>query len=251
MDELHVLAEGPFRAEQVRVTWVHGPVAMSDAARVIVQRRWAHYEQAAQAAGKSLFDGKITRLIAAERAGEMLELTMGPATYSEFVVTTLRDRMWFMANEPAAMVAATGNSVLITHGDGAILGVRSRQVSAYAGRVHLFGGVLDLLGGDGRSAAGLVEHLERELREELSLMREELVGEPRLLAVVRDNFLMQPELIWQWETRAALADVVQRVDPQEHDGVVTLGRERPGADVWAQMTPVARAAWLGWQKKMP
>jgi len=246
--DIEVLAEGPFGAERVRVTWVHGPAVMSSAAREMVQRRWAHYEQEAQAAGKSLFDGKITRLIAAEREGNTLELTMGPATYSEFVVSTLRDRMWFMANEPAAMVAATGNSVLITQGDGAILGVRSRRVSAYAGRAHLFGGVLDLLSGGGRSAAGLVEHLERELREELSLIREELVGEPRLLAVVRDEFLMQPELIWQWETHAALADVAQRVDPHEHDGVVMLGRERPGAEVWAQMTPVARAAWLGWQK---
>ena len=134
---------------------------------------------------------------------------------------------------------ALGNSVLLTHADQALLGVRSARVAAYAGRAHVFGGVLDYLKPGARTMGGVLEHLRRELEEELGLGAADLPGEPRALALVRDMRIAQPELIWHWEVPGELAGLAARLERAEHDSHVLF--RRGGGDM-EMLTPVARAA---------
>jgi hypothetical protein len=93
---------------------------------------------------------------------------------------------------------------------------------------------------------GVVDHLRMELREEAGVEPGELVGRPRLLAVVRDLFLQQPELAWVWETSGDLREIGRRMAEHEHSGFVVVGRAGVEARVWEQMTPVARETWARW-----
>lgn len=222
---------------------------ISEAARAHIDERWDVYMADARAHGKTLFNGPISRLIEARREGERVVLTLGPGDYKTFIVTAMRDRAWFAAHTPEAIVGALGNSVLLTRGGRALLGIRSKETSAYAGRAHLIGGVLDELGSAEfpASRAGVLAHLRLELEEEASVRAEDLVGEPVFLGVVRDSFLSQPEAIWQWESAVELEEIAGRLNAQEHHGATVVGKGGVGEEVWAQMTPVARAAWGKWR----
>ena len=185
--------------DRVEVVWEETQAAMPAAAREYLDARWVAHVAEARAQGKTLFNGPITRLIAAGWEHGRVVLRMGPADYKTFVVTRLRDRAWFEAHAPGVSVGAMGNSTFLTRGDRALLGIRSPQVSAYARRAHLLGGVLELLGTEAfpATAGGMVAHLRMELREEGALGEDELAREgPRLLGVVQDEFLAQPEAVW-------------------------------------------------------
>ncbi|HUO10295.1 MAG TPA: hypothetical protein VM008_18455 [Phycisphaerae bacterium] len=257
MSDLTVLAQGPIGAEAVEVEWVAESPTISAEAQATIDRRWDFYMADARAKGKSLFNGAITRLIRAERgpgggAGERgLRLVLGPADYKTFVVTVMRDREWFLRNAPEVMAFALGNSVLLTRGDRALLGVRSEGTSAYAGRAHVIGGVLEQLGTAElpASVAGVLTHLRREMQEEANLRDGDVVGEPMLLALARDSFLAQPEMIWQWEVAVELEEVVRRLDAHEHHGAVLVEKGGVAGGTWELMTPVAREAWRLWRER--
>lgn len=235
---LEVLATGPFSEEQVHVCW-EPRLPVSAAAAVHTDDRWNHYLRAAQAAGKTLFDGPVTLLAGFAVDSTGLTVRVTPGFYKEFLVTTLRDHAWYAAHAPAACAPALGNSVLLTFGDAAVLGVRSAHVSAYAGYAHLFGGVLDATPNDGGGSAILLRHLLQELREEAGLGPEELIGRPRLLALARDPALRQPELIWHWELAVPPQVLAGRLDRREHDHLLILPRD---AARHVPLTPVAQAA---------
>ena len=245
-----VLVEGPFAPADVRIEWRNESVRMPAEAEARIETLWSAYMAEAARQGQSLFNGAITRWIEATTDGGGVRMTLGPGDYKQFVTTVLRDRRWFEAHAPGCGVAAVGNSVLLTQGEEALLGVRSARVSIYGGRAHLVGGVLDRLGALGKFAAsvqGVIEHLRMELSEEFGLEAEELTAEPRLLAVLWDEVPGQPELAWQWETRVELGAVARRRDEQEHSGVEIVRRGAVSPEVAARMTPVARATVKRWQ----
>ncbi len=166
-------------------------------------------------------------------------------------MTCLRDRAWFLARAPEAITPALGSSALLTHGDRALLGIRSPRVSAYAGRAHLLGGVVERLdtGQFSPDVAGLLAHLQLELFEEAAVTQCDLSQEPgwpRLLAVVQEKVLSQPEAVWQWETESPLDSIGSRINTREHIGWLELSRKTPDDATWNQMTPVARYAWRIW-----
>ncbi len=251
MGEVCVLVEGPAWAEEVDVVWeTGGGGAVREEARAYIDERWAGYLADAEASGRSLFNSPITWLVGAARdeAGRII-LTLGETDYKTFVVTVLRDRGWFEARAPKAMRPALGNSVLLTYGERALLGIRSVRTSAYGGRAHLIGGVLDLLGTNGleRNAQGLITHLRREMAEEADIGDADLAGPPMLLAVGRDHFLGQPELIWRWELNVNIEHVAKRLDATEHSGSIIIEKANVSPQTYDQMTPVARAAWERWR----
>jgi hypothetical protein len=236
----------------IDVEWEPSPVELPPEAAAYLEARWNVYLADAQARQRSLFNGPVTRLIDASMSGDRLRLRLGPADYKTFLVTCIRDREWFKARAPQAATPALGNSVLLTHGDQALLGIRAPQVSAYGGRAHLLGGVLDLLRTERfpASAAGLVSHLLLELQEEAHLQPADLMsgnaGYPRLLGILRDEVLAQPEAAWQWETIVPLEEIGGRLDRAEHSGSLLLRRGRPDEGTWRRMTPVARYTWEAW-----
>lgn len=236
--------------ECINVLWEPQPQAISSEAAAYIDARWNHYTAEARAQGKTLFNGPITRLLEV-RAGQppQIVLRLGLSDYKTFVVTRLRDRPWFQAHAPEAMALALGNSALLTHGNQALLGLRSQLVSAYAGRLHLFGGVLEALGTAQFPAGtqGLLAHLELELHEEAGLLPHELEpAGPRVLGLAHDEFLGQPEIFWQWETRIALDQVAARLDAGEHAGSRLVLRGEMSDQLWQALTPATRQAWQIW-----
>jgi hypothetical protein len=249
-------------AENISVEWDPCETALAPDAAAHLESRWQCHLADAKAHGKTLFNGRITRLIHARQvrsvgsagawhAEDRLVLRLGPADYKTFLVTRLRDRTWFERNAPAAQVLALGNSALLTAGDEALLGIRSARVSAYAGRAHLLGGVLELLGTPRFTANtnGIVAHLRAELQEEAGVTDNDLQPPgrwPRFLGIAEDQALAQPEAIWQWEVRTPLADIGRRLDPAEHEGWLLVHRGRMTDELWQRMTPVARYTWRTW-----
>jgi hypothetical protein len=239
---------------KVHVRWDPHPPKIPAEAATYLEARWEAYLVEARASEKTLFNGPITRLVSASRCADgEIDLLLGPADYKTFLVVHLRDRPWFAAHAPMLSAAALGNSVLLTSGDRALLGIRSPRVSAYAGHAHLVGGVLDCLSpaqSQAPSAEHLVDHLLKELSEEAEVTADDLLPRdgdwPRFMGVVRDEFLAQPEAIWQWETRTPLEEFARRLSPQEHAGAVQVTRARADSLLWQRMTPVARHTWRLW-----
>jgi hypothetical protein len=178
-----------------------------------------------------------------------VHLTLGPGSYQAFVVTRMRDRAWFEDHAPESLTFALGNSVLMTHGNEVLLGIRSKNVSAYAGRIHQFGGVLETLDTPKfpASVEGLIAHLLMELREELALDPRDLAARyplphlapqwPRLLGVFYDHELGQPEAIF-----------ARRIDKAEHDSHVIVTRHQIPASIQERLTPLAGEAVAAWSR---
>lgn len=236
-------------ALQVQVIWDDAPPQFSPQAAEFIETRWAAHMAQATANGRTLFNGPITRLIEARCEGDQAFLRLAPGDYKSFVVSCLRDHAWFAAHAPQAAVRALGNSVLLTRGSEAFLGIRSPQVSAYPGRAHLIGGVLDLLATANLPASeeGLISHLRQELHEEAGVEPPDLApAGPRFLGVVQDEFLHQPEALWQWELVTPLEKIGRRLQATEHQGWLAAPRHNLPPDLHNRMTPVARHVWHLW-----
>ena len=252
-DELKLLLDWEMDTPELHVEWDPNLLHLSAAASDYIDKRWNVYQAAAKSEGRMLFNGPITRLISArlEKTPAVARaiLRLGPADYKSFVVTRLRDRPWFDAHDPDAAVLALGNSALLTHGNHALLGIRSQKVSAYPGRAHLFGGVAELLNTEKFPATtqGLIAHLRLELHEEAEILSGELAPQgPQPLGLALDEYLGQPELSWRWETTVPLETIARRLDAEEHSGHILIDRRRLSDVDQTHLTPVARRTIQVW-----
>lgn len=237
-----VLAEGPFDLAQVQIRWNPLPLPMPPAVAAFIEERWQYYLAQARAQKRDLFNGPMTAVAGFTAAAGGVIVDLRPSDYKSFVVTCLRDRPWFQKNAPEFITVAPGNTALLTCGEQAYLGLRSARVSTYPGRVHAFGGALDLdLDHPPARVEALLAHIEKEVFEELGLTPAALAAPPRLLGVYRDAALWQPEFVWQWE----LGRPPSQVHPHEHDGLVAVGRQ-VGEDE-SRLTPVAAGAVRSWR----
>lgn len=239
-EELEILASGMFSAEQIVLTYTdhHAP---PPEALSRIEERWEQYMHAACHEGRTLFNSPVAYLKSVSAAGGILNLELGPTDYKTFLVTTLRDQDWFQRHSPAAITPALGNSILLTHAHTAYLGVRSKAVAAYPHWAHLFGGVLDWPAQRDGNADVLLEHLYRELDEELGIGTSYLAAPPRVLAVMRDPLLAQPELVWHGELKEPLPMHHNAVNPGEHDGILAIAMTDNIA-AGPPMTPVSKQA---------
>ena len=238
-----ILARGPFTADQITITWDPEPRPLSSQAGDYIEQRWNTYCADARHNNRILYNGLVAELRAATIRNNHLELSLSPTDYKTFVVTSMRDRDWFLANAPEAISPALGNSILLTMENRAILGLRSQAVAAYPGRVHLFGGVLDApdVAGQPLDTDFVLRHLYQELHEEVQVSPENFISPPRVLALLRDNFLGQPELAWQAALQGPLDTLLGSLNMEEHDQYALLDMAQPLASGPSGLTPVARA----------
>ena len=232
------------------VHWDPTPPDISPEAAARIDSCWAYHLAAAQAAGHTLFNGPVTRLIKATTTASTITLRLGPADYKAFLATRLRARSWFETHAPEALVEALGNSAFLTRKNQALLAFRAPGVSAYANRWHQIGGVVETLDTPRFPASrdGLIAHLRQELSEELGITPADTCPAPwpRPLALARDEFLSQPELCWQWELTTPLESLLQRLDPAEHTAARILRPQDMTPALFQQLTPVARLTWTMW-----
>ncbi|HVX86602.1 MAG TPA: hypothetical protein VH253_17605 [Phycisphaerae bacterium] len=258
---LSILAENPptgFPLQAIAVHITPDPAPLPEELQQRLDEQWTRHLAHARAHGKVLFDAPILCLHHAQILNASLHLHLIPSTYKRFLITALRDRDWFLQHNAAhAIHEALGNSALLTSAHPApraLLGIRSPRVSAYPNRAHLLGGALDHFTPDPAnpaSPAPLIHHLQKELLEETSLTPADLPDPPRLLALVRDNTLGQPELIWHWPTTADLDRLAANLHPHEHAAPLLLSRDPLSPAVASLLTPVAQTAIRLWHSLPP
>ncbi len=252
---VEILARGPWPASAVQVSLVQPPDMSHDAAAEI-DRLWELELTAAKHENRLLFNGGILYLQQALATPHGLRLDLGNADYKTFLITTLRHHTWFARHFPACIRPALCNSALLTCGPDIILGVRSGRVAAYPGMAHLIGGVLEnqpaetpvAVAGHSLNSGLLLNHLLQEIQEELGLITEDLAGTPRVLLLVQDGLLHQPELIWHCEiTSSAMHKATHGTtaqDRHEHDRILRINLNQAtlqSADGIA-LTPATEAA---------
>ena len=239
-DELDILASGVFAAQHIALTYgPYCPPPPDILSRI--EARWTEYTHAANRDGRTLFNSPVAYLKSASVNSGILHLELAETDYKTFFVTTLRDRAWFKLNSPSTITPALGNSILLTHADKAYLGVRSKAVAAYPHWAHLFGGVLDWPEQRGNTAEVLLEHLYRELAEELGIGANYLTAPPRVLGLMRDPVLAQPELVWHGELNEPLQVHGNALNAQEHDTILAVPLAETRFD-GPPRTPVCAAA---------
>ena len=225
------------------ITWTPQPRPLPTQVADYIEERWNAYCADARHNNRMLYNGLVAELRSIQVRNNRLELSLSPTDYKTFLVTSMRDRAWFLANAPEAISPALGNSILLTCDNQAILGVRSQGVAAYPGWTHLFGGVLDAPDHTGQSldTTFLVNHLYQELREEIQISPDAFLAPPRVLALLRDEFLGQPELAWQVPLKGPISSFLHSLNTEEHDQYALLDPARPPTTCDVRLTPVARA----------
>ncbi|NNM84693.1 MAG: hypothetical protein HKL96_02910 [Phycisphaerales bacterium] len=240
-----ILALGLLDSAQIEVAWIAPCADPSAMAKVQIATRWNEHIIEARQQQRVLFNGPIARLLGAKQPspGGPLRLEMTDSDYRSFFVTCVCDRPWFMAHAPEAIHQALGNSMLLTQGENVVLGVRSNSVASYRGYAHVFGGVLEPpVTGTAADSSFILDHLQRELLQEIGVSLQALNHPPKLIALVLDHQLHQPELVWWGELAAGIAE--HDLAFEEHDQLLTLPLQTAltNGEATIPLTPVTRSA---------
>ena len=192
--------------------------------------------------GVNLFDGPVCRFESAVIDGDTLRFDVSRTSYRICVGTNFVNP--HLADEfgPDVMAQSMGVSTGLLTADGFwMMGRRNASVAYYPGRVHPFAGSIEMA-----EHIDLFDNAERELREELHLPAEAIVG-TTWAGLVEDTRLRHPESIFFARTTRSRDEVAAGVDAAEHDGVWSVANQ-PDAVAEAmqsdELTPVARAVLL-------
>ncbi len=243
--DVDILALGLLEPAQIEVAWLAPPAEAPALAQEQITARWTEHITEARQQQRVLFNSPVARLLGAKQLnpGSPLRLELTVGDYRSFFVTCVCDHPWFLSNAPQAIHEALGNSMLLTQGDNVVLGVRSNSVASYRGYAHVFGGVLEPPAeGAAVDIACILDHLQSELLQEIDLSLQALKHPPKLIALLLDHQLHQPELVWWGELAAGNAE--HEVAFEEHDQLLTLPLQTvlTIGDPTIPLTPVARSA---------
>jgi hypothetical protein len=226
--------EGRVRTVDVPSTWQSNPAVDAQ-----IDRAWW---KALQAPGVHLFDGPMCRLERFTASTDVLTLEISQTSYRIFVGTQLGGRA---ADTSAAYRAnPVGVSTGLISSDGMLLlGLRSDAVAYYPKKLHPFAGTIDP-----QDRSNAFDAVRRELREELSLGSES-VRSIRCVALVEDQHLIQPELVFIANADVPARQIAQQVDPAEHTRVWSIPADGHAIDKAVgessgEFTPIALATLL-------
>lgn len=253
-----ILEVGPFSAERVRCVYTDSPRPPHPDVEPVIERVWAERIREARATGVELYDGPQLRLLdwtAGQRADRRsLSLRVGPGSYRDFLGTNLSALHRSLPSVPLHHFGnVLGTSALLSCSDASlVLGRRSERVAFYAGWTHCVGGTVE---GVDRQPDGRVDvfaSILREVEEEVGVAPAE--ARCRCLGLVRDESVLQPELVFEvsvdlsfeelsarWagaEARAEHAELIAL--PARADAVVRFTSDPK------RVTPVALAALQLW-----
>lgn len=214
-----------------------------------IERVW---NEARAQQGVDLFDGPLCRLegFTADHGG--LRLHLSPTSYRIFIGTNGRHPQWADDHGRQVMADPVGTSVILRSSDGVLVfGRRSQRVALYPGFAHPFGGTMEPP--PAGTAVDLLAEMRRELSEEVGISPDDL-SDLRVIALIEDRRLRQPELIYAAQTALTAEAINRRLDLHEHTGCWMLADDQRDIDGAlsgnAVMTPVLAGALLcwGWQR---
>ncbi len=247
---------GRFPAERIRVVPSARRRFSTPELDDLIEKTWQAQLQSARQMGRLLYDGRLHRLVEFRCENDVLELTLGPTGFKEFLGTNLTHAHLRHLHGPEVLANVLGVSAAVCTGDGyVLLGRRSGLVVAHAGRIHAVGGVLESSSPDGDAAPASLPHpsavILHELREELGIA-EQSVRSNLCLGMVRDRHIVQPELIFDVTVDIDVPSLRRFQPPREHaeHSELVAIRDHPSAVVtfieqnYGDLTPVAQATLL-------
>lgn len=235
------LARGSWTAAQVKITAPGVRHILPACLQPAVAAAWA---TALARPGVHLFDGQLARLDHWSVESDTLHLALGVTSYHDFVGSNAAHPEWAAAYGRTALADPLGTSAALVSSDGQLVfGVRSPRVALYPGMAHPFGGTCEA------GQPDVVGELRRELAEEIHLDTADIT-DLRVVALVEDLTLSQPELIALVHCRWDLAALTRRLDLDEHGALwsvpATPAAVRAALNGSQRLTPVTRAVLRCW-----
>jgi 8-oxo-dGTP pyrophosphatase MutT (NUDIX family) len=218
---------------------------LSPALDADIERVW---QQALAQRGVHLFDGPLCRLEDIRIDERGLHLGISPTTYRVFMGTNGRHPQWADDHGRQVMADPIGTSVALRSADGVLVfGRRSQRVALYPGHAHPFGGTMEPRTDGG--AVDVLGEMRRELQEEAGITASDLT-DLRVIALIEDRHLRQPELIYAATCSLSVAEITSRIHADEHTGSWLLADERGALEQALtngnSITPVLAGTVLAW-----
>jgi len=220
-DDFEILAAGSWRPDQVEGLWEERATRRTNPRiEVEIANAWARSQDDASAAGATLYDGAVCRLLRFEASPDLLRVVFGPTSYRAFLGTN-RNLAALRALVPEDELAdhlaspvAVGAAILCA--DGAlIVGRRSAMTATHSGFWHVPAGHPEARHvADGR--VDLFAAMRDELREEVGIGPARLRS-LRCLGVAMQAPLRKPEICFAAELDTPSAEIVDGPTGAEHD----------------------------------
>jgi 8-oxo-dGTP pyrophosphatase MutT (NUDIX family) len=241
-----------YRPEQIGQVWIEQPRPSTPEIDDIIRSTWDEQVEKATAKCRRLYDGQLVRLIELRALPSRLELTLGPTGFREFLGTNLYQPRRVSELLPAALANPIGISATVATIDHVLVfGRRSDNVAFHAGHLHTIGGLVEETdrGDDGRF--DFFGAMLRELREELGVEAKE-IRDIRLMGLVRDRAILQPELVLDIALHLNRKQINERFNasaPGQEHAALEMVFDEPDTVIpflrrAAPVAPVAEAAVL-------
>lgn len=208
---LRVLALGPWLPSQVVATTVPDSRPTFPEIESIIEKTWNEHRSRL---GDALFDGPMCRLKSWRIEQDRLLLQLSQTSYRIFLGTNLCHADLAEHFGASALANAVGMSAALRTADNKlVMGRRNGRVAYYPFRIHPFAGALEP-----QDIGDISGGIRRELAEELSLADQD-ISNLRMLAIIADNHLRQPEFIFTADTSRTAAELRNSLDEQEHESM--------------------------------
>jgi 8-oxo-dGTP pyrophosphatase MutT (NUDIX family) len=245
MPALSILALGDWPAERLHCSSSRSSLDIPADLLARIDHAW---EIAAARPGVHLFDGPLCRLEKFHDDDAGLHLSLSRTSYRLFMGTNGNHPQWAEQYGQQVMANPVGTSVALVSADGQLVfGRRSTAVALYPGFAHPFGGTMEPTN-DG-SPVDVLEEIRRELREEAGITHHDLT-DLRIIALIEDLHLRQPELVYAARTSLTASEIAQRLDHHEHTACWLLPDQREAIDATLfgkeTITPVLAGVLLAW-----
>lgn len=238
---------GRFGPGQVTMQWRDEPRPSLPELEELITRTWHDQMVLAEAAGRTLYNGRLARLLRWRVEGGGLHMVVGPTDYAAFMATHLLNphRGDEFGWETFAHPVGTSATVITT--DGCLLyGRRNQQVAFHQDYVHTFGGGIEAREKAVDGSIDVFASIRRELCEELRIAPQD-VTELVCLGMIRDRTIRQPELVFDATVRQTREELANRIDPTSHEeehAEILACRDDPEAVIRfiGQTAPIAPVA---------
>lgn len=241
---------GQYARQDVEVLWTDQPRPTKPDIERRIEVSWDEAVQKAQSEGRRLYNGKLARLVGYVQHDKKLQLTLGPASFREFLGTNLTAASIRYLHGPEYLADALGvSAALLSSDDYILLGRRSHEVAFHGGRLHPLGGIVEM---PEHGSVDPFEVIEVELGEEAAIRRRD-IRQTLCLGLVRDKQIVQPELVFgvtvAQEAGELREQVAHAADGYEHSELVAIRSEASClvtfiGQNFAELTPVAVATLL-------
>jgi 8-oxo-dGTP pyrophosphatase MutT (NUDIX family) len=214
MLEFEILARGPYRSDQLRITY-DPPLRMpiTPTIQEWMDDYWNQKLALAKSEGYPLFDAPLYRYISVESRGT-LQLVLGDTSYKEYV--TSRAPEFSEGRSRQELGNALSVCSVVETSDGCILLDRRQGVDVYEGCYHVIGGFFER--GRDSTLDGQPDPftaMRREIREETGITTQD-IQEQLCLGLVYDMATPHAELCFLTRLGITLAETPTRV-PEEDE----------------------------------